>query len=151
VLDERNERNRNNPIVLSPERPSKQKRKEDKKVGASIDLNTSSTSDKTGMERTVRVAILMRVEDSEEVESIESASSVAAVPPVTLVATVIPARVQLACSSSDESIKHQTHRQEERGHDVAAVEKKTGTGDIPQEQENNFKKCVLNLIEAEKC
>jgi hypothetical protein len=64
----------------------------------------------------------MRVEDSEEVESIESASSIAAVPQITLVATVIPARVQLACSSSDESINYQTHRQEERGHEIAAVE-----------------------------
>lgn len=49
--------------------------------------------DNTGVERTVRVAILMRAEDFEEVESIESASSVGAVPPITQVApvTVIPA------------------------------------------------------------
>jgi len=42
VLDEKNERNRNNPIILSPERPSKISRKEDK-VGANIDLDNSST------------------------------------------------------------------------------------------------------------
>ena len=30
-------------------------------------------------------------------------------------------------------------------------EKKTGTGDIPQEEEDNYIRCVPNLIEAEKC
>ena len=28
---------------------------------------------------------------------------------------------------------------------------KMGTGDIPQEIEDNYKECVLNLIKAEKC
>ena len=50
VLDETNERNRNNPIDLSPERPSEKKRKEDKKVGANIDLDTSCTPDNTAFE-----------------------------------------------------------------------------------------------------
>ena len=30
-------------------------------------------------------------------------------------------------------------------------EKKAGTGDIPPEEEDNYKRCVPNLIEAEKC
>jgi hypothetical protein len=72
----------------------------------------------TGMKRTVRVAILMRTEDSEDVESIELASSITAIPPITakppitLVAPVIPARVELVAATrvSKTSSRRKTRR-----------------------------------------